>query len=82
MLMAKVKIYGIDFRRKKGMKNNDNGNIACDHYNKYPEDIELIKNLGIDSYRLSISWSRLFPKRNWSKIKQVLIFTTGYLINF
>lgn len=37
------------------------GNIACDHYHRYPEDIALMKELGIDSYRFSLSWSRLIP---------------------
>lgn len=36
-------------------------NIACDMYHKWPEDIELIKKLGVDSYRFSFSWSRIFP---------------------
>ena len=39
----------------------DNGDIACDHYHRYPEDIEIMKNLGVKAYRLSIAWPRLFP---------------------
>ena len=38
------------------------GNIACDHYHRYPEDIAIMKDLGVDSYRLSLSWSRLIPE--------------------
>jgi beta-glucosidase len=38
-----------------------NGNVACDHYHRYPEDIALMTELGIDSYRLSLSWARLIP---------------------
>lgn len=41
--------------------NNDNGDIACDHYHKYKEDIQLIKSLNAKAYRFSISWSRIFP---------------------
>jgi beta-glucosidase len=37
------------------------GDVACDHYHRYPEDIRLMKDLGVDSYRLSLSWSRLVP---------------------
>ncbi|GMA64478.1 hypothetical protein GCM10025859_49180 [Alicyclobacillus fastidiosus] len=39
------------------------GDIACDHYHRYEEDIELMHQLGIPSYRLSIAWPRIFPKR-------------------
>lgn len=36
-----------------------NGEIACDHYNLWEQDIELIESLGVDAYRLSISWPRV-----------------------
>ncbi|XP_011071744.1 raucaffricine-O-beta-D-glucosidase-like [Sesamum indicum] len=38
-----------------------NGNVACDGYHKYKEDIKLMKNMGFDSYRFSISWPRILP---------------------
>ena len=41
--------------------NNDNGDVACDHYRLYESDIKLMKELGIKSYRFSISWTRIFP---------------------
>jgi len=43
--------------------NGDTGDIACDHYNRYREDVELMGNIGIDAYRFSISWSRIFPDK-------------------
>ena len=39
--------------------NNDLPDIACDHYHRYPEDIALMKRLGLQAYRFSVSWPRL-----------------------
>ena len=38
-----------------------NGHVACDHYERWPEDIELISRLGVDAYRFSMSWPRVQP---------------------
>lgn len=38
-----------------------NGDVACDHYHRYAEDVEHIANLGLDAYRFSVSWSRVQP---------------------
>ena len=43
------------------VKNADNGDVACDHYNRMPEDVAIMKDLGLDTYRFSIAWPRLFP---------------------
>ena len=42
--------------------NGDTGDVACDSYHRYPEDIALLKNMGVRAYRLSIAWSRIFPE--------------------
>ncbi len=39
----------------------DNGDIACDHYNRYAGDIALMRELGLNTYRFSVSWSRVLP---------------------
>lgn len=39
----------------------DTGDVACDHYHRYEEDIRCMKELHLTAYRLSIAWSRIFP---------------------
>ncbi|XP_078666125.1 lactase/phlorizin hydrolase-like [Branchiostoma floridae x Branchiostoma belcheri] len=43
------------------VNNQDTGDVACDSYNKYPEDVQLMKQMGLKYYRFSISWPRIFP---------------------
>lgn len=51
------------FCRKPGkIMDGHTGNIACDHYHRYKEDVGLMGELGISSYRFSVSWPRIFPK--------------------
>ncbi|HEX6159710.1 MAG TPA: family 1 glycosylhydrolase, partial [Thermoanaerobaculia bacterium] len=41
--------------------NNETGDVACDHYRRYKEDVALMKRLGLRAYRFSVSWSRILP---------------------
>ena len=41
--------------------NSDNGDIACDHYHRVTEDLELMHQLGVGSYRFSVAWTRIQP---------------------
>ena len=51
------------YSRQPGMVfDNHNGDVACDHYHRYREDVALMKEIGIQGYRFSISWSRIFPE--------------------
>jgi beta-glucosidase len=38
------------------------GDVACDHYHRFEEDIGIMKSIGLKSYRFSISWARVFPE--------------------
>ncbi len=40
----------------------ENGDTACDHYHRWKEDLDLLKNLGVGAYRFSIAWSRVIPE--------------------
>lgn len=44
------------------VKNGDHGDIACDHYHRFKEDIARMKELGLQAYRFSISWPRILPE--------------------
>ena len=44
------------------VKNGDSGDIACDSYHRYPEDIALMKAHHVQAYRFSISWARILPE--------------------
>lgn len=42
--------------------NDENGDVACDHYRRFESDIDLMKSLGLQAYRFSIAWSRILPQ--------------------
>ena len=39
----------------------ENGNVACDHYHRFREDVQTMREMGVKNYRLSISWPRVIP---------------------
>jgi beta-glucosidase len=51
------------FCRQPGrVLNGDTGDVACDHYHRWESDLDLIAELGLDSYRFSIAWPRVVPE--------------------
>lgn len=42
--------------------NGDTGEVACDHYHRYAEDIALMRELGVTAYRFSVAWPRVLPR--------------------
>ncbi|CAL1538497.1 unnamed protein product [Lymnaea stagnalis] len=51
--------------------NNENGQVACDSYHKYKEDVQILKTLGVTHYRFSIAWSRVLPNGTNSVINRL-----------
>jgi beta-glucosidase len=43
------------------IKNDENGDVANDHYHRYKEDVALMKSMGATAYRFSVAWPRIFP---------------------
>ncbi|OIR09151.1 beta-glucosidase [mine drainage metagenome] len=55
-------IWDTRCRTKGGVVNGDVGDVACDHYHRYAEDVALMKGLGLNTYRFSVSWPRVLPR--------------------
>ncbi|RJX27355.1 MAG: beta-glucosidase [Acholeplasma sp.] len=55
-------MWDVIHRDQEGKPTQDVGDIACDHYHRYKDDIKLMKELGLQSYRFSISWVRIYPQ--------------------
>ncbi|WP_342757763.1 GH1 family beta-glucosidase [Kineothrix sedimenti] len=61
-------------RKKTNILNKENGEIACDHYHRYKEDVALMKKMGLKAYRFSISWSRILPEGRGKVNEQGIAF--------
>ncbi len=56
------------------IKDGSNGTVACDHFNRWQEDVELISSLNVDAYRLSLAWPRIISDRKGTVNKDGLEF--------
>ena len=54
--------------------NGHTGDIANDHYHRYPQDIALMKELGLQAYRFSFAWPRMFPKGDGAREERGFAF--------
>lgn len=55
-------VWDVFSRRPGAVFEGHTGDVACDHYHRFKEDVALMKKLGVRSYRFSISWSRVLPQ--------------------
>ncbi len=56
-----LSVWDVFARRPGAIKNGDTPAVACDHYHRWREDIELMAQLGVKHYRLSLAWPRIMP---------------------
>ncbi|MFF2040872.1 GH1 family beta-glucosidase [Kitasatospora sp. NPDC058170] len=54
-------VWDVFCARPGAVRDGHSGEVACDHYHRHPEDIALMKGLGLDGYRFSIAWPRVQP---------------------
>jgi beta-glucosidase len=55
-------IWDTRCRMQGGVGDGTTGEVACDHYHRYREDIGLMRDLGVSAYRFSVAWPRLLPR--------------------
>lgn len=69
------------FSKIKGKTlNGTNGDTAIDHYHRFKEDIRLMAEMGLESYRFSVSWTRIFPNDD-GKVNEKGVAFYNSLIN-
>ncbi|MGW2847925.1 family 1 glycosylhydrolase, partial [Streptomyces sp. NPDC001274] len=54
-------IWDTFVRRPGAVRDGHTGDIACDHHRRFEEDVALMRRLGLDAYRFSLSWTRVLP---------------------
>lgn len=57
-----LSVWDMMCRKRGATWNGQNGDIAADHYHHYKQDVALMKQIGLQAYRLSISWPRVLPE--------------------
>ena len=63
--------YQLDENNNPRIHNGDKSSIAADHWNRYPDDIILMKELGVNHYRFSIEWSKIEPENGNFNIEAI-----------
>ena len=53
---AAISVWDVFCRKPGAIRNGDTGDVADDHYHRWPEDVELMSKLGVAGYRFSVAW--------------------------
>ena len=56
-----LSIWDVFCQQPGRVMNGDTGDVACDHFHRYRDDVALMKRLGLQTYRFSVSWPRVLP---------------------
>ena len=56
-----LSIWDVFSHQPGRVMNAEHGDVACDHYHRYREDVDLMARLGLQTYRFSVAWPRIFP---------------------
>jgi beta-glucosidase len=67
-------IWDVFCKKEKAIRDGNSGDVACDHYHRYKEDVALMKQIGLNAYRLSISWPRVVPSGTGAANEKGLAF--------
>lgn len=67
-------IWDVYTKEKGRVYEGHNGDVACDHYHHYKEDIRHMKEMGLKAYRFSINWSRVLPEGRGKVNEQGIAF--------
>ncbi|GFS39136.1 beta glucosidase 15 [Actinidia rufa] len=70
------------FTHRKGNINEENGDVADDHYHRYLEDIEIMHSLGVNAYRFSISWARVLPREDFLHLAETCFKSFGDRVKY
>ncbi|CAN7109421.1 unnamed protein product [Brassica rapa subsp. narinosa] len=68
-------------RIKGKIADGSHGKVSVDHYHRYPGDLDLMKDLGVNSYRFSLSWARILPKGRFGDVNMEGINHYNRMIN-
>ncbi|HMB96818.1 MAG TPA: GH1 family beta-glucosidase [Tepidisphaeraceae bacterium] len=56
-----LSVWDVFCKKDKAIRDGYSGDVSCDHYHRYKDDVALMKQIGLKAYRFSVSWPRVLP---------------------